>query len=784
MDGVDKYCVSSGTRFGLVERLALINRPKPEIKIEKVKLLAALAGLGVSSMDVPDVANIDFEDFDWVVVKENADAGAPWPAGTKRSEGIVLQSRDIAIQFLEAAAVHSDEKWSTFLKEHQEYMVLRLKNKFDLMKRDDMRKKVRPYYVVGTPLFLLFASLIRPIEQNMRLFYDDPVSHSAYKFSWFQGGAKTLVRFLMGKLERHAGLEVFDWLDFGDDQLLALRIGRKVFVASPDVTAMDMCLGMNWSKVLFAAYEKLYEGKLSKAWGRILELYATMMTQAVVSIQAGVTGLKKAGWHSGFSGITPSEMLALNYVFETVKSGVVRMVKEDGEESVPLIEKYINETGESMGIFFKGGIKFEELKWTPTGGPGGEAKANFSFLGYNVAKRNEGKGPETLEVYPAFSEKLYASLVYPKLMGSEQEMKKQGVLKSRCFGLWVAGGYLDPVMSRCLRIRYEKYQSEGIRMSSMEDMVGFELPWEEMSRAGDPDLPEEAPLRAYFAGLGKAKKFKDILSWGVVAAEPTPAEAAAAGGSVDVFQVGALGKSKSYVDRKPTRSNVDLKHSDTAAAGGPVKSSSSESKTHMTTPRGKPLGARPVIRGKSAQVVAAEFKAAREAKEKSVKTVPMNPPKKLNAKGKAAWADEGSGAGKGVAIKSKGDLKPSATPVAAVNTTNPSPHPTDAKAHEARAEANAQLRKAKANRGGGVGSGGVKKTSRGKGAAGDHLELAEEEEVDEVEEFQDVDSGDTDDEEPSSPRGKKREEDRDREDVDRELAEQLERENAQLDEFG
>jgi len=440
-------------------------------------------------------------------------AGAPWPAGRQRDEGLVVQAYGIAKEILAAAAI-SQSALDLFKSKNPDLFVLRLKNKYEMMNIGDMQEKVRPYYVLPTHLLILFGAVVRPIEKAMRGFWEDPKSHSAYKFSWVGGGGDRLIAF--ADADGREGS--FDWISFGDDQLWRFTVAGENFVVAPDVKGMDMCLGLNWVPGLLSFYLKAYAGKLSPAWMQILRLYAEMMTMAKVVIQGSVTVDKRAGWHSGASGITTSEMVVNNYFFEGKKAEVEKLLEdgkdlkttEDKKKVVEAVVLKLASAGAACGIYFKpetltvyGSDEAVEMEDSL----GKVFVTPWKFLGYSVGTRLVQE--ETRRFPYAEPGKLFASACTPRVRA--EGVVRLGKLKARAFGLYMVGGYQNRLVERTLRGVYRHYEVGGIRMGQLTEGVNGMAEYHRWRFSTDPTFPDAEKVEKLYSGEMSQSAFMELV---------------------------------------------------------------------------------------------------------------------------------------------------------------------------------------------------------------------------------------------------------------------------------
>jgi len=529
LDEADKYVACSGTQEGLVNRLSMLIRPKPNVGIDwKLFVPEVVKGMGVDTNALPDLTKTRMADVDWLDIPLRSAAGAPWPAGVTRDEETLVLAYETASYIMAAADAGMLKKYR---EENPDLFVLRMKNKYEMMEIADLSKKVRPYYVLPTHLLILFSTFVRAVERVMANYVKDEESHSAYKMVWSAGGAEKLMDWVFKP-------SVFDWLNFGDDQLLKFRVKGKTFLVAPDITAMDMCLGQNWSAGLLYFYLTVFKGKLSAGWLAIVRLYVEMLTAATVVVDGGVTFKKLAGWHSGISGITSSEMVVGNFFYASQRKNIeealakAKDVKEGEEKKVvEAILADLVKSGEAMGLFFKPttlGVyeaeEYEELEDSL----GKVFVTQWKFLGNRVGMRVTESGDQYFIPY-ADHRKLFASLCTPRT--TKEGLARNQVLKARAFGLWMAGGYQNEDVRRTIVAVYDLHEKAGTRMDTRVETVNGYPVLSEWKFTMDPPLPEPLQVEALYNGGLSEEEF--FMACGAVKKTSKEAEAPLVSGLVE-----------------------------------------------------------------------------------------------------------------------------------------------------------------------------------------------------------------------------------------------------------
>jgi hypothetical protein len=580
---VDARLWAGGTVQGMYSRLlAGFSGDRPEklqLHLEPT-LKWLMEVMPVDWAKLPDLTRpLSPKDYEHVDINFKSSAGAPFLAGVRKSHFSKIKTTySVAKAWFEqaqqiASAAHKFEDLQKFVKENEDLFTATLANKYSLMERADLLKKVRPYYRFPAAASFLFQVYTQPLQDAVFGFWEDKGSASALKFSWSGGGLRRLQTWA------RACKDGFSFLFYGDDLLFLFKINGKVYVSAPDCQFMDMTLIKDWVKVCGGFTSRSYGKKFGELWMNILSLHMKLAWSPKVILEKAYTVLKASGLCSGIVGTT---------LFDNCASGVVCRefkLQEDDAKGVKIpadLEKWSTRVWamvkEKLGLVLKPGTG-KWVEWDVERVP-----LPVKFLGYSgleiklrVGGDEKTKKYETFWVPSKPAEEWLATLSYTptdERDGIRDATPPVVVRLSSLFGVYFSGGYVHRLVAEAIKRLYMalrdtpgagfKPYSAGIDMDQFDfSFLAGQTPWlpdrEKMARFYSEE--KIVPLNALVHGYTPThESFKRVKTKAEI--EQGKEEQYAANPLEDLrLVVGSSGVSKgSKVAKFPIAPTVSDKH--------------------------------------------------------------------------------------------------------------------------------------------------------------------------------------------------------------------------------
>lgn len=523
---IDARIWAGGSIVGLYTRLnaGFKNRKTTPLALDKQSNQKWLSRvLPVDKAQLPNLsAAQDIADLD-IDVNFKSGAGAPFLAGIRKQHfsklKTVVSVAKIWYGWAQQIALKARkfEDLAQYVKENEDMFCALIANKYCLMERSDLNKKVRPYYRFPAAPSYLFQAYTQPLQTAVRAFWEDKESSCALRFSWAHGGLRRIQRWM---LESRTG---FSFLVYGDDLLFILRLPGtpgKVWVSAPDCQFLDMSLVPEWAQVYAVWVKEGYSEKFSELWHNLLSLHMKEAWKAKVVLEAALTVLKDSGLNSGIVGTTLIDCVAAATAAKRFKDSEAKAL---GCKDAKSIEGWANQVWadvrEDLGLVLKDGTG-GWVEWRP------DKPLPVKFLGYvgkEITMLVEGKKKTFWLPYKP-AEEWAASLSY--VATDERDGVRDGtpplvIRLSSLFGVYFSGGYVHRWVAEAIKRLYSslrdtpgagfKPKSSGLDTDLFDfDYLANKLPWlpERNVLARFFDSEEVVPLSDVVRGYTPARKEK------------------------------------------------------------------------------------------------------------------------------------------------------------------------------------------------------------------------------------------------------------------------------------
>jgi hypothetical protein len=547
-------CTNGGLR-GVVTRLYNgMPKVRPYVK-PKESLMDFLGEHTVLSFDeLPD--KIDWkETLEFMQINPKSDAGFPFvltDPNAKSDGQNVLKAVELAKKYCNMLEDDNENLTKTlqYFREHPEESYFMLKRKSERITRLKYEVKIRPYFVPPLALKILFKTVTDIISDSLLNYQEDPDSVSAYKTSWFYGGADKLMKHLFASpIAKSQESEEFIMTSvcYGDDSIFSFVYPDGSFVAlAPDVNHMDMTNSSDFGVILRTLCRQYYASKHGKDPPKWFTQILAYLTSKAFATDCHMFGpycmLIQWSLKSGVPLTTILDIICSTYIH-----GVVRQVAENTigscsgigdptfsknkESFLKIIQKRCEE---EVSITFKEGTlemfeckNYEELTEFP-----------LPFLGFKMVYDgfmfSSAKGDVMVEGWlpiPADMNDRISSFVTPaRRVGGDNEYS---YTMERIYGLVLAGVWYDVDFYEMFKEVYDKYYEKGYRPDQLSDMPDVLEDGEELVSL-HPRLPSIQEVKVMY--LLPKEKYADLVISSVIPESPPakeqPSPIPALGGSV------------------------------------------------------------------------------------------------------------------------------------------------------------------------------------------------------------------------------------------------------------
>lgn len=457
------YIVTNGPSSGLYVRIVqgAISTRK-EVKLEKKLLVKMfLKSFGVDKTNFVQMAEQGPDSFiESVEVNINANSGYP---RQQMKQSIIVPMYADAIEVWNAIA---QGRLSKDMQERPEYYLVQLKNKMDRYKRDEVAKKIRPYYVYPGHLALLYSMVIQNLASTFQTFDKKSSSNLAIGFSWNYGGGQRLYDWI------NTRTELFNWISFSDDALwvIVLPNGEK-WILCPDVVHMDMSLQNSIGTQFYEAVTGVFGTEMGPTWQGVFRLNCVTAFQTTVNMGHALCYFLREMLHTGVPGTSYFDQFASMLVAEVVVPKVLKYLKANDRAGFK--ENVQKQLKEDMGLEFKPAtMKMYQFK-------PGRPSYDFTFLGQTLTQVKGGKEMEYVPKTPL--ESVFRGLVLPRRTYDTPTQRVSAYME-RYRGVIASGGMHYPELYEAVKFYYNSFRTGGYEpRSELVEVDGtIELPFADL----------------------------------------------------------------------------------------------------------------------------------------------------------------------------------------------------------------------------------------------------------------------------------------------------------------
>lgn len=406
--------------------------------------------------------------------------GLPYPESSKRDEiknlanesvnGLVQTLKD-ADMLLERITQGADPfKKFMVSEEGRPYFAVLAKNKTELMKRENMNKKVRPYFCYSSGLVMLFGRLFAAYSDGVEKASVDNQSMSLIGHSWISGGGERLVDLIREVKDGDCRV-----MAYADDFFIVIKyVNGDVKLLFPDISQMDASVKKfhidGFARyirfVLNGGFEETSDQVLPETYNNVLALWQRLSNQAEVVFPKGVTAVPKIPrLYSGVPGTSRvDEFCSALVAVQCDYSEVFMNVQDDGDLAGRVVR--FTQLVAELGFVVKEGTMEVQtfVDGQPIVGP---------ILGQSLVFDDELK-----EYLPQpLSYRCLASLIYPKaIVKAPRHRQAYGMIVA--LGVTVSGGCMHEHVYEACKIVWDAGKEADIipdrSLLSQEEIAGFE----------------------------------------------------------------------------------------------------------------------------------------------------------------------------------------------------------------------------------------------------------------------------------------------------------------------
>jgi hypothetical protein len=295
---------SSGTEEGLLYRLkhqfSLVDRVALKLTAKKKSLIPMNIEAIAKYLPLLDFRGV-FISLEHSVYKMNkiASYGMPYP---KKKMGDLYFHLVTSIMLIESLLINSN--YHSYYEKHLDEYIILVKNKASLYTYNELKTKVRPYYVPPGALRYAQSALFEFVAAQFRLFNDKTPGNLSIKmvgFSWAHGGTESIFEVIWS-----VTVDQPRAFSYGDDCQFAYfyaELGVWILICL-DISALDSSFRVEDLPYLKEIYSKLFYSRLGKHMHPFLLSIIEYSLQAPVLFPHGIILLKAIGMHSGCVGTT------------------------------------------------------------------------------------------------------------------------------------------------------------------------------------------------------------------------------------------------------------------------------------------------------------------------------------------------------------------------------------------------------------------------------------------------------------------------------------------------
>lgn len=302
--------------------------------------------------------------------KTNMESSAGAPYWRKKKECVEEMFSCVLPKIIDAYT-HEGGAAKLF-KEEPELFLCSIKNKDD--RYADPEDKTRPYVSLPWHFQAPISAILQTFCDSLKLFHEKPKCRNAYGFSYANGGADKLAKWLLSTKK-------YKFCCYGDDSDVAVNINGRIYRICPDFRQMDGSVDETTIKFTIDwIYDKFKEQFGDNQFYRnLFDQWAIFALHPMFLIEgSGVWSKKRAdGLMTGVVGTTLFDTVKSIYAYERFGQFIERNPQVIFDE-----QKCVN--------FFKThGLEIKQGTWNPTCicdvSPGGYLSAQ-KFLGMQLLK--------------------------------------------------------------------------------------------------------------------------------------------------------------------------------------------------------------------------------------------------------------------------------------------------------------------------------------------------------------------------------------------------------------
>jgi len=438
-----KSVLSSGTEPGLLKRLKLNLTRDPFVPHPTWDIDTMITSMMTSAeeMQFPDEANES-------TYQPNLQSSAGMPWVTKKKGEVIGQIIKYVNLYFELFS-KSVGAASAYFTEHPDEYTIMIKNKTELTELDDYLEKTRPYFVYPAALQTLYSMFMQIVLHNVLSCQDDPDSTYMPGFSWVGGGME---RLLNRAKALHPGR--YYVCVYSDDIHIFLRLeDGRVCLICPDVRGLDGSFRMQDIPYLQDFVMRLVPF-CPPAWRNVGIFLVHHAINAPTLFEHSLRMNLKVGLHSGIPGTTLLDFAKVQNALSGILTPEYRFTTEDA------LKDFIKELVQRFtfcGMTLKTETLEHEILFDAQDSPLFEI-SKLKILGQRI-KRFKFGGIDTYIPTPDI-ERMFSSLVRPRIDNGMSQREKYVSIISRSAGLVVSGGWQHPDFYDCCRYLYDHNRTQ------------------------------------------------------------------------------------------------------------------------------------------------------------------------------------------------------------------------------------------------------------------------------------------------------------------------------------
>jgi hypothetical protein len=403
----------------------------------------------------PTVDSFTFKKQTWYKLFENVTVNAKSRAGHPFEAGQLSDDKTVLLALLDSETIYdffykqkmtADEVFDLLVDAKPELLTLRLQNKIDTYKKENLLTKTRPYYIFPIALKLFIMAFSQNFKTSVGFWETEKEcaqsSECMLGFSWMHGGAERLftrmVNAAPGELHIHS---------YSDDSTVYVIDGGVIKHVAIDCSHMDA----SHRKCHMDLKDKYDEHRIRMYGGNDVdvEVYRFINKCALVNLVNSTTSdifLKRWGLSSGHP-----ETTNYNAVVSAAASELLHREWKEGKFTFETFEDFVDLMPhllrEKMGLVVK--ASRDSVVTSPRFlNPGMVFK--IGFLSQNIGCVE--MGPERVIVPFPSTNKLASSYAFSYVPAKGPEMWDQKM--GQKIGICITGGFYYPTFYKMLSSDY------------------------------------------------------------------------------------------------------------------------------------------------------------------------------------------------------------------------------------------------------------------------------------------------------------------------------------------